>query len=77
MQYNAATIFNELERVNKIRNRIAHHDPICFRSNAAVINTNFPLSHYKTIIELFKWLKIDSSELLYGLDKVIDEINNL
>ena len=80
IQYNAATIFDKLERVNKIRNRIAHHDPICFRHGMNQINTNFPLSYYNTIIELFSWLDIDSSELLYGLDKVnklIDEINNL
>lgn len=80
VQYNAATIFVKLERVNKIRNRIAHHDPICFRHGMNLINTNFPLSYYNTIIELFSWLDIDSSELLYGLDKVnklIDEINKL
>ena len=80
VQYNAATIFDQLERVNKIRNRIAHHDPICFRHGMNQINTNFPLSYYNTIIELFNWLDINATELLYGLDKVnklIDEINNL
>lgn len=80
IQYNAAKIFDQLERVNKIRNRIAHHDPICFRNGMNQINTNFPLSYYNTIIELFNWLDINATELLYGLDKVnklIDEINNL
>lgn len=80
VQYNAATIFDKLERVNKIRNRIAHHDPICFRHGVNQINTNFPLSYYNTVIELFDWLDINASDLLYGLDKVnnvIDEINNL
>lgn len=79
-QYNASTIFDKLERVNKIRNRIAHHDPICFRRGMNQINTNFALSYYNGIIELFVWMDINEVELLYGLDKinkVIGEINNI
>ena len=79
-QYNAATIFSELEKVNKIRNRIAHHDPICFRSGMNQINTNYPRAYYNRIIELFRWLDINENELLYGLDnvdKVLNEIDSL
>ncbi len=30
VQYNHRYVFNELERINRIRNRIAHHEPVCF-----------------------------------------------
>jgi len=78
--YNAKFIFNELEKVNIIRNRIAHHDPVCFRRGHQEISTNFVKSRYDLIIKLFNWMNINESELLYGLnkvDKVIDDINNI
>jgi len=31
IQYNQTFIFQELKQINDIRNRIAHHEPICFR----------------------------------------------
>ncbi len=80
INYNANFIFNELEKVNTIRNRIAHHDPICFRRGHQEISTNFAKSRYDLIIRLFNWMNISELDLLYGLDnveKVIIEINNI
>lgn len=28
--YNAKFIFNKLQKINNLRNRIAHHEPVCF-----------------------------------------------
>lgn len=80
IQYNANYVFTELQKVNNIRNRIAHHEPICFQSGQAVIDTSNSKEHYDVIIELFQWMDIDEGSLLYGLDhidKVIQDINEI
>jgi hypothetical protein len=69
--YNAKYIFNELAKINEIRNRIAHHEPICFVTRSPVKDTNYARQHYHQIITLFQWMDIDESALLYGLDHII------
>lgn len=79
-QYNAKYIFSRLAEINDIRNRIAHHEPICFAPRVAVKDTNFARQHYHQIISLFQWMDIDEASLLYGLDHILnvcDEIDNL
>jgi len=82
MQYNHTYIFNELAKINDLRNRIAHHEPICFLSNNAIIDTNYTWQRYNLILQLFTWMNINSGELLYGLDHIqnvcneIDELKN-
>lgn len=76
---NHTIIFNKLTFINQLRNRIAHHEPICFGANNT-ISTAYAATHYQAIIELFHWLDIDSQKILYGIDKVQQEvrfINNL
>lgn len=70
MQYNNSYIFNELDKVNSLRNRIAHHEPICFRLHQPVIDINYVLNEYQKIQTLFSWMGIDSRSMLYGLDHV-------
>lgn len=70
MQYNNSFIFNELDKVNSLRNRIAHHEPICFRQNTAEIDTSYIINEYQKIQTLFSWMGIDSHSMLYGLDHV-------
>lgn len=80
IQYNQTYIFNQLKLINDFRNRIAHHEPICFQSGAAVINTTSTLQHYNLILQLFQWMNINESALLYGLDHVsslCNEIDNI
>lgn len=69
-QYNHSYIFNELDKINTLRNRIAHHEPICFPSQGATIHTEYILNEYGKITTLFRWMGIDSIDLLYGLDHV-------
>jgi hypothetical protein len=82
MQYNHTYIFNELAKINDLRNRIAHHEPICFLSNNPIIDTNYTRQRYNLILQLFTWMNINSGELLYGLDHIqnvcneIDELKN-
>jgi hypothetical protein len=80
VQHNALFIFNQLAQVNKIRNRIAHHEPICFQTILPVKDTSYVRSQYDLILKLFKWLAVDEHALLYGLDhieRICDEIDEL
>lgn len=70
IQYNNIYVFNQLARLNNIRNRMAHHEPICFIPQQPIKNTSFARQHYNTMLELFQWMRIDKSSLLYGLDHI-------
>lgn len=78
--YNAKYIFSRLAELNTARNRIAHHEPICFAPSQAIKDTNYARQHYHQIITLFQWMQVDESSLLYGLDHILqvcDEIDKL
>ena len=80
LQINQAYIFNELDKVNTIRNRIAHHEPVCFSLSGTNIDTTYVQNKYLQIQTLFAWMGIDSRDLLYGLDhvqKMCIKINSL
>ena len=67
---NQAYIFNELDKVNTLRNRIAHHEPICFYMHEPIIDTTHIMNEYDKIQTLFDWMGIDCHSMLYGLDHV-------
>lgn len=80
IQYNHTFVFNLLGNINELRNRIAHHEPICFLPGQPIINTTYVRHHYNLILQLFQWMSIDEASLLYGLDHILavcDEIDNL
>lgn len=70
IQYNNTYMFNELDGINILRNRIAHHEPICFARRQPQIGTVYILNAYHNLHKLFMWMGIDSHSLLYGLDHV-------
>lgn len=76
-QYNQATIFNELDKVNSIRNRIAHHEPICFVTRTNQFDTSYIETTYNKIITLFDWLGIDANSYLFGIDHVMTVCNKI
>lgn len=76
-KYNHTFIFNELNKVNDIRNRIAHHEAICFQRGTAMIDTSYIRLHYGLVIQFFQWMNIDEGALLYGLDHVIATCNKI
>ena len=69
-RYDNTYIFQELDYINKLRNRIAHHEPICFARPNAVIDTSYVLNQYARIMKLFNWMGFDGPSLVYGLDHV-------
>ena len=70
IQYNNTFIFNELDRVNSLRNRIAHHEPICFHTGYALVSISYIQYIYNKIMTLFNWLNIDAHKYLQGIDHV-------
>lgn len=77
MQYNASFVFNQLFKINNIRNRIAHHEPICFVPGQPVKNITYVRQHYALLLQLFQWMSIDESKLLYGLDHINNICNQI
>jgi len=69
-QYNNQFIFNELDTINRLRNRIAHHEPICFMLDSEIISTSYLRNCYTRMVMLFTWMGIDAKSLLYGLDHI-------
>jgi hypothetical protein len=72
-------IFNELNTILDFRNRVAHHEPICFNGSQSINLTNV-VNTYTSIIELTQWLGIDNVRFLKDLDntnQIISEINSL
>ncbi len=79
-QYNHSYVFAQLEKINMLRNRLAHHEPICFANGATVKDTTYARHHYEKILDLFRWMSINEKSLLYGLDhieEVADQIDSL
>lgn len=70
LQYNQTYVFNQLIQINNMRNRIAHHEPICFQSGNTVKDSTYVRQQYGLIKQLFQWMNIDEAALLYGLDHV-------
>ena len=71
-QYNNLFIFKQLDAVNRLRNRIAHHEPVCFLQNDSVISTSHLRDCYFRIEELFSWMNISFKDLLFGMDHVLN-----
>lgn len=70
IQYNQNYVFNQLAKINKFRNRIAHHEPICFINAQAIKDSTNAGLHYGIVLQLFQWMNINESELLYGIDHI-------
>jgi hypothetical protein len=65
-------VYAKLDRINAIRNRVAHHEPICF-GPGETIGTNYARTHFQDILDILSWLNISSRELFYGIDGVLKE----
>ncbi len=70
IQYNQNYVFNQLAKINKFRNRIAHHEPICFINAQPIKDSTNARQHYGIILQLLQWMNINESELLYGIDHI-------
>ena len=60
-------IFNELDEIRKLRNRIAHHEPLCFDKQHQIF-TDHTMTTYSFIIKQVDWLGYEHNELYLELD---------
>jgi hypothetical protein len=70
---NHTKVFKKLTSINRIRNRIAHHEPICFGVPPHSISTQYAEQKYNQIIEVLHWLGIRPSSFLFGVDGFLRE----
>ncbi|MDR1130299.1 MAG: Abi family protein [Prevotellaceae bacterium] len=77
VQYNHTFVFHQLEQINTLRNRIAHHEPVCFLQGNPVIKTIYARQQYNLLLQLFQWMNIDELSLLYGLDHITTICNEI
>lgn len=73
-------IYNELYKIKTFRNRIAHHEPICF-DNTGTKNTQLARDNYINVIKYIQFLGYPESHLYFGLDilpeKILKKIDSL
>jgi hypothetical protein len=72
---NQKTIFQNLIRINDMRNRIAHYEPLCFDKTTGNVSTALVLNRYKLINELLYWLGYNPKRILLGIDGVPQAIS--
>jgi len=70
IHYNNHFFFTQLEKVNILRNRLAHHEPVCFQIGTHTKDTSYARQNYFFVLQLFRWMEIHESSLLYGLDHI-------
>lgn len=66
-------IFNELQEIKTFRNRIAHHEAICF-DNKGRIDMTRTQNKYELILKYIAFLGHQSNHLFYGIDILPDSI---
>ncbi|MEO6038000.1 MAG: hypothetical protein ABIQ93_06255 [Saprospiraceae bacterium] len=72
---NQKEVFDRLGEINNIRNRIAHHDPICFKG--AFKSTRKVEDAYYYAIEFIDWLGLNKTIVLQDIDFVIEEVKHI
>jgi len=73
---NRKNIYSDLDKIRIFRNRIAHHESLCFNA-FGTINIDYVKEIYDLIIKYFNFLGYNSSELLYGVETPISIINKM
>lgn len=71
-------LFNSLDEIRSLRNRIAHHEPLCFDKFHKISSSSIQLT-YQKIINHTKWLGFNPDKFYMGLDQtpmMIELINN-
>jgi hypothetical protein len=75
---NQKDIYDDLDKIRAFRNRIAHHEPLCF-NNTGAINVDYVSEIFSLTVKYIEFLGYSSNELLYGvetpqttIDKIVD-----
>jgi hypothetical protein len=77
--FNQKDIYADLDKIRRFRNRIAHHEHLCFGICGSV-SVHYVKKIYALVIRYVHFLGYSSSELLYGVETplpTIEKIRNL
>ncbi|HEY4338034.1 MAG TPA: hypothetical protein VGM89_19120 [Puia sp.] len=67
-------VYQKLKKINSIRNRIAHHEPICFGTFNS-ISASYARNHFQEIADILGYLGIDRVHLFRGFKGIPEEAN--
>lgn len=76
---NQADVYLDLSHIREFRNRIAHHEPICFDASGH-ISTAFALSHYQLICDYIAYMGQTPLEVISWAerpDAIIEKIESM
>lgn len=77
---NQRTVYNELQQIKNFRNRIAHHEPVCF-DKLGTINLDNARENYQLLLKYIRFLGYNPVELFWGMNinpgSIIDKIERL
>lgn len=73
---NHSDVYNRLDTINRIRNRVAHHQPVCFDKTGKVSLVE-TLQAYDNMLNILTWLGYDTKVLLKGIDGISAEVKRI
>lgn len=76
---NQADVYLDLTHIREFRNRIAHHEPICFDGNGQ-ISTSFARKHYQLICDYIGYFGQPSESVIQWSEKpdsILDKIDQM
>ncbi|MBQ8867540.1 MAG: Abi family protein [Bacteroidaceae bacterium] len=76
---NQSDIYKDLTHIREFRNRIAHHEPICFDATGN-IDTTFARKHYQLICDYISYMGFQPENVLNWAEKpdgILDRIDKL
>ncbi len=75
--YNQTYVFNLLDDIINLRNRIAHHEPVCFVPKLNHVSCWPSIQVYVAIKEMLEWLDFEPTYIFMEVDFVLEELKNL
>ena len=73
---NQADVYKDLTHIREFRNRIAHHEPICF-DGAGHISTAFALRHYQLLCDYIEYMGQHPLDVIQWAEKPDDIIHKI
>jgi hypothetical protein len=76
---NQSDIYKELDRIRLFRNRIAHHEPLCF-DHSGNVYVNYVQYIYDLTLKYIRFMDYETNEILFGVETpnlTITKIKNL
>jgi hypothetical protein len=73
---NQKDIYDDLDRIRLFRNRIAHHEPLCF-NRMGKIHVDYVRDIYDLITKYVEFLGYRTNELFYGVETPVSTIEKI